>query len=831
MPTVTRAQAIWVGSIARGALVGGILCFVLPRLSFAAEVAAEESATPAEDLIPPAPKRPKKVHPPATDWAQWNDVERFRGHYEGRRTADKDRDNGVTAEHGHRLELASGDFEMKAEGSNWVVVTGKISGSIHDTSTSDRWSYHGRTTTDADFSGTASDFHLHLDTTRGHWTFFVNGHMDKPYDLRTAMTSRNWELPVWVADNRSHTEPNINYPHGSFDADLPPGPPTELQAEWRYQNSTDVIIDYQARVILVPEYKDVELIVEIEGLAAGGKSVAYEQWIPRGTVTGAAGSHLKVKARLQAKDGGPAKVHVENFYFTLNDTSREPGVCLNYPLKAAKSAAPDLKFIPGGETDAERQQLDLPTSTDNPEHPHAETQIDCFDFGAWSTLSVTAELADGRTITGHLIGDSGAIRMTLPKRTGGSMIADAWKKEHGITAGDDDDSEKLPNAGKYPGDGFTLYEEYRGFVVNGQHLEGDPEKIDFFVRNFIGGDARPGIGLFAKVTGAEVHDRLRNSEFDETKRVMNANHHQGAHHVDQHGVFLRTDPGRDGAEAFFTNYAVRGRPVLCTRILVQQKGALTPTFTSENVPLADLVQIYDLAIAHELLHAVGVEHHGLPNTYLNVSFMFFDDPRNSTGKPYFYFADPYPSPPPVEITDEKTGRSLAVMLEPDLLLAREVMRPEYLRGAVEFRRSFFPEKLPSGLTERELRDALQKDANQKLDALIGNKSWELGAQHGCCSGAQECLMRYFLAKVYEKEGGWRAYYYISAKRTEHLGFELCRSSVGTGINSSDNKPQSRYGNTYDGWGSCADWIVFNDSAPTEKVPVVPPPPPRVRPTK
>jgi hypothetical protein len=316
MSALTRPPTIRAGFLSRSLFSATLVWLAVPSRSIAADTPATETAIPAEDSIPPAPKRPKKVRPPTTDWVQWNDVERFRGHYEGRRSADKDRDNGVTAEHDHLLKLASGDFEMKAEGSNWVVVAGKISGSTHGTSTSDRWSYHGRSTTDADFSGAASDFHLHLDTKRGQWKFWVDGQMDKPYDLSSQLNSRTWELPVWVTENRSHTEPKSEYPHVALDADLPPGPPAELHAEWRYQNSTDVIIDYQARVILVPEYKDLELIVEIEGLDAGGKSTGYEQWIPRGTVTDAARSRLKVKARLQAKDGGPAKVHVENFSFT-----------------------------------------------------------------------------------------------------------------------------------------------------------------------------------------------------------------------------------------------------------------------------------------------------------------------------------------------------------------------------------------------------------------------------------------------------------------------------------------------------------------------------------
>jgi hypothetical protein len=211
--------------------------------------------------------------------------------------------------------------------------------------------------------------------------------------------------------------------------------------------------------------------------------------------------------------------------------------------------------------------------------------------------------------------------------------------------------------------------------------------------------------------------------------------------------------------------------------------------------------------------------------------MFSDDPRNTTGKPYFFYTTLMRSPPPVEITDERTGRSLAAMLEPDLMLEREVMRADRFPGLVATFRNMYGTRFQETHTASETQELLEGIANETLNGSIGNKSWELGVQHGCCSGAQECLMRYFFAEVYEKEGGRGGFYYISAKRTERLGFNLCRSPVGTGINSTRNKPQSRYGDTYDGWGSCADWIVLNDSAPTEKAPVEPTPPPRVPPTK
>lgn len=679
--------------------------------------------------------------------------------------------------------------------------------------TGDRWSYHGRSGSDAAFGGPSTDFGVTLDTKEGKWSFYAYGKLLQPYDYTFWLSSRELVGGLWKEVNTVNTEPKTESAHFSTHGDLPAGPPGPIRGVWDVTHGSLATgkSDYHATVLLVPEYKDLELVVEIEGVAAGGKTVAYEKWIPRGTLNGGAGSRLKIKARLQAEDGGAVRAKVDVFTFALINTSREPGVCMNYPQVSAataeKSSAPDLKFLPTGGTDADRQELEMPPDLGDPDHPHAEAQVDCFDFGGWSDLWVTAELADGRSITGHLKGGTTAIMMPLPKRSGGSYIADAWKAEQGVTAGDEDDSEKLPSAGKVPGDGFTLYEEYRGFVENGRHLRCDPKKIDFFVRNYIGGDAQAGIDLFTALTDAAVHSRLRDTEFDPEKRVMNANHDRGAHRVDQHGVYLRTKAGLDGAEAKFTTAQVRGRPRLCQEIVVQPRGAATSVTTSENVPVSDLVFAYDRAIAHELLHAVGVEHHGQRDYHETFQLTFFDSPTNKTGKAFF---ESLPAGTAATITDEATGRDLAVMLEPDLLLAREALRPLLFDSMVAEAR-----KTTEG---RGGPHAAEDFAETIFNLVLGTCYLYVGAEHGECSGDEICVSRYYFARLYQKKGVPHAYYYITNKRTEHAGLGLCHSRVGSGINASRHKPQPRYGDSNPGWGECANWIVFNDAAPNESAP-------------
>jgi hypothetical protein len=218
--------------------------------------------------------------------------------------------------------------------------------------------------------------------------------------------------------------------------------------------------------------------------------------------------------------------------------------------------------------------------------------------------------------------------------------------------------------------------------------------------------------------------------------------------------------------------------------------------TSENLPASELIFAYDRAIAHELLHAVGVEHHGERDYYVSLWLEFFDSPTNKTGKPYFEIAGKLAT-----ITDEATGRDLAAMLEPDLLLAREKFRP---------------------IAARHLEDKSAQEFEVLLNLSVGKHRWYVGAQHGECAGEEGCVTRYYFARLYEKiQAGKRvanAYYYIGDKHTERAGLGLCRSRAGTGINASGRKPQPRYGDTNSGWGECANWIVFNDAAPNEPAP-------------
>lgn len=189
---------------------------------------------------------------------------------------------------------------------------------------------------------------------------------------------------------------------------------------------------------------------------------------------------------------------------------------------------------------------------------------------------------------------SGQKKIRIPKSSEDSHIADVWKV--GKTVGADaDDRDPSPNGDGTPGDGLTNYEEYRGFYENGKHIEGDPGVKEIFVRNRTGGLSQPGIDMFGDISAVKVHGTLREDELP-ADRVINRNHREAPHVVDQHGLII-------GLDKRLTNEALAyGGPSTPKGItFIGVDSHVGKTWSSENIRVA---------VAHVLAHAVNVYHHG-----------------------------------------------------------------------------------------------------------------------------------------------------------------------------------------------------------------------------
>ena len=572
-------------------------------------------------------------------------------------------------------------------------------------------------------------------------------------------------------------------------------------------------ITHHSRVILYPVYDDLEVEVTIEG---------YAKWRPEGSIEKPTqpGNSLVARATLKSKTGRVKDLpKVKRFKFELLDTSREPGVCLNWPL-GAKDQDFDLRLAAesGGQlSDADQKLKIADPPKDDQERPYAEARIDSYDFGGRATLEVVCELEDGREIIGLMKGEGGGQDLVrIPKMTGPDWIAESWRKEKKVeNLADDDDNEKVEGQ-KDNGDGFTLYEEYRGWVENGKHIEGDPLKKDFFVLNLFKAkaDAQNGINLFEALSKLRVHSKLRPSEMSETTRLMNGNHREAPHNKAQHGVWVKqfaskSELGDIGADTPMTEKGVAGRPGITKGIGILARNDTDSIFNQPyNLPARDTIFAYDRAIAHELLHSVGVEHHGHSDRGGKVNFFFVPPnvPENKIGRPHYQLFGE------VVITVlTEAGHDLAAEKYPLFVAAREIHRKLSEGKLLEYY-----SRVAQSPQDSEVVKGFVKKYLDDLAADCLTLRGILGVQHDENSGDQDCVMRYYFAKFYEATGNKNTYYLVTPG-TERIGIDICHSGAGTGINASSHEPQSRYGDAASDAGNCFGQICPNDAIPPRAV--------------
>lgn len=605
---------------------------------------------------------------------------------------------------------------------------------------------------------------------------------------------------------------------------------------------------YRSRIILFPVYDDLELEVTIDG---------YAKWRPEGSIEKPQepGNSVVARATLKSKTGKVKTLpDVKRFTFELLDTSREPGVCLNWPL-GAKDDAYDLRLVAefGGKlSNAEQKLIVTDQRQDEKAQPIAETRINSFDFGGRATLQITCELEDGRELMGLMKEGGEQELVRLPKMVGPGWIAEAWRKaKQAEKLADNDDNEKVAGQTGH-GDGFTLYEEYRGWLEKGKHVEGDPKKKDFFVRNTIGADAKGGIALFERVSQLAVHSRLRASEFSREERLMNGNRRDAPQRVKQHGVFLENTEGQGsfgGGTAGMTkadaDYAFRPGKVWQVRVEypTSRDGLFSKARSAAyNLSERDAAVAYDRGVAHELLHSVGVDHHGTVGYGWMRYFQSATDPGNPTHRARFV------DNPPGKDDNNLTYGPYSRTMTPETL-AKDLMRApsgtllwedtgqdiaesmaaafERALAAQRAARAANPPSVDPG--ERATRFPYYgKDAHFWRESEIFDSTVQYGPQFQLyltieepgqsCSGDELCLMRYYFANAYPAKELKDTYYVVRpGPGANRAGLELCRSPAGTFHNAATNNPRPRFGDAAEKRGECFRYICPNDAIAPRKL--------------
>ncbi len=268
----------------------------------------------------------------------------------------------------------------------------------------------------------------------------------------------------------------------------PSTPQTFTSTDIRYSRMYDGSVDDDAK-----SYTETAVTTRISIRLQGKRSLteavmalpeSFGTWLPEaGTDEKTPGNGLLVPVRIRKKDNpGEKAVQTASFKFELLDVSKEKGICTNYPLNG--TADFDLKISP--------EMNPLLTVSANGQSAESKdgleesmVYISTYDWGAYGKLKITARLGNGTQVVAYLEGDESIPFLSIPMDQNGNLVADAWEKKTGIFDKNlaplwDEDSR--PENQRRNGDGYTLYEEYRGFkTLTDRHIRTSPLKKDLFV--------------------------------------------------------------------------------------------------------------------------------------------------------------------------------------------------------------------------------------------------------------------------------------------------------------------------------------------------------------
>ncbi|WEK35987.1 MAG: hypothetical protein P0Y53_00615 [Candidatus Pseudobacter hemicellulosilyticus] len=348
--------------------------------------------------------------------------------------------------------------------------------------------------------------------------------------------------------------------------------------------------------------------------------VNYDSWLPApGKDEASHGSSLKVGLLARGKGGKPLPVKVKSFKVSLENTSREPGISINYPLNPGEPL-PDLRLLPSGgaQPDKDGQTIELPSA----DGKTGTVVIGAFDGGGYTTLRAEAILTNGHRITGTLLTPAGPAAILIPKRKEGSAIASSWLARYN-DPGEQEDKDVSPGNNKQ-GDGLTVYEEYRGIVSKGKYLRLDPGKKELGVQ--VKETDLPifhkGLQLVQAASGLVIIPLYEN-ELPEG-RIFNVNRGH-ASNGEQYALRLLNEDLTKYANTYkhkstgmnfpFSDYGKGTRQSVKTVIdLAEMTAAYQEQLDSAKASNTRLPYTLEdeiaNTVAHELLHGVNVSHHG-----------------------------------------------------------------------------------------------------------------------------------------------------------------------------------------------------------------------------
>jgi hypothetical protein len=344
-------------------------------------------------------------------------------------------------------------------------------------------------------------------------------------------------------------------------------------------------------------------------------------------------------------------------------SSDEPGICCNANAPYGVDHD-DLEIDSELNSTLEVLSKDY-AMTRNPD-TSARIAVRCWDWGAYGVVHATADgceplqkLPDGsvHVATGpqrklrpneHFTdGTMDYSEQELPRDKNGNYIADQYEEDQNYHPRYNEDIETYPAGNvNYPGDGLSAYEEYRGFIIHRQHRRTDWKVKDLFIWDRDG----MGFGDFPYASSLEcwsiLPSEMKGGDVSKTAdgrlaygadfRTINFNSKTGKLH-DQTALVLADEPNLSTKapeaeqEAWLKDPRNKDKkpktvkvwglstalgPPIYVDVVEVDRGYHDQMVSKDSVRgKLNGITRFELpaTITHELGHAVGIEHHGIPS--------------------------------------------------------------------------------------------------------------------------------------------------------------------------------------------------------------------------
>lgn len=412
---------------------------------------------------------------------------------------------------------------------------------------------------------------------------------------------------------------------------------------------------------------DVEAIIYPIVPMTDSKNYTYEHWLPKGPkVNGSSPADegdTKLAFKLKIVDRkDPAKTfHNYTVDWRLDEVTKYAGYCNNYPKYTGMfDMKADLRFA--NETKASDYFQGV-TDNDAPTLPgkgeFGTVRINCMDYGAWGKLTAQVTLEDGTLIeTADPYYDEMKDYLAIPFDNDENRLADWWEDSLGIKHSNHPltwDEDNKPDKQRDNGDGYSLFEEYRGFAVHNANsgidtfARTDPFFKDVFIYDqdnlfkLAYQNQNPAKLRWHYVTKDQIVF-LDDDKLNAMHRWVNFNKVPEYYYANQYSIVLMKRAGTNpctygnGEDAVGVTY---GRDEFCDCNKLTKPGNAAPDqwtspvknhietiiwdgrITSElegmdenKIAIAHGVQLQN-AVRHEIGHYLGIQHHHTTSTNKN----------------------------------------------------------------------------------------------------------------------------------------------------------------------------------------------------------------------